>query len=111
MKKSKQVLNYALSKLGYTNSNVSKISISSQKNQINFIDADSKIESSIIDNCNYIRMTPSYDIILVMGQSNTCYGTGLDDAPSLRTLSNRYFLEYKKFRKTPPVFYEMRFKL
>ena len=78
MKKSKQVLIHALSKLGYTHSDLSKISISSQKNQINFMNADSKIENSITDNSNYIKMTPAYDIILVMGQSNTCYGTGLD---------------------------------
>lgn len=78
MKKSKQVLNYALSKMGYTNSDISKISIYSQSNQINFIDNDLKILSSINSDSNEIIMSPSYDIILVMGQSNTCYGTGLD---------------------------------
>jgi len=56
MKKSKQVLIHALSKLGYTHSDLSKISISSQKNQINFMNADSKIENSITDNSNYIKM-------------------------------------------------------
>jgi hypothetical protein len=78
MKKSKQVLIHALTKLGYTNSDISKISINSQKNQINFIDNDLKILNSINSNSNEIVMSPSYDIILVMGQSNTCYGTGLD---------------------------------
>jgi len=33
------------------------------------------------------------------------------DATCLRTLSNRYFLEYKKFRKIPPIFYEIKVKL
>jgi hypothetical protein len=81
MAKTWKYIRATLARTGYstkeTTKNIKILNIL-KNNTLHYIDGDNIKKTNLILENTLIKSTKKYDIILVFGQSNTCYGTGLD---------------------------------